>query len=123
MSGTHLRFCLGLYFRPISLQLGTGPKPHPKYADGSTSRPPSSAKTRLTIALKLHLTNKEIPALQGLPYVEKTTKSSSTTQQSVAQVERILLSSNRYTDLRKFNKQVRTLTFIPQSPHIQRDKV
>ena len=37
MPDSHLRIDLGLYFRPISLQLEVGPEPHPKDADGSVT--------------------------------------------------------------------------------------
>ena len=51
----------------------------------TTSRLPSSAKTRLTIALRLHPTNRETPSLQSLPNAEKTIKSPSSTRQSSTQ--------------------------------------
>ena len=51
----------------------------------TTSRPLSSAKTRLTMTLRLRPTNKETPTLQWLPNAEKSTKSLSSTQESFAQ--------------------------------------
>ena len=35
--GTHLGIYVGLYFCPISLQLKSGPEPHPEDADGSVA--------------------------------------------------------------------------------------
>ena len=35
--GTHLRFYLGPYFQPITLQLEAGPEPHPENADGAVT--------------------------------------------------------------------------------------
>ena len=53
----------------------------------TTSRPLSSAKTRLTITLRLHPTNRESQTLQRLSNTERTTKSSSSTRQSFVQVK------------------------------------
>ena len=47
----------------------------------TTSRPPSPAKTRLTVASRLRPTSRETPAPQRLPNAEKTTKSPSSTRQ------------------------------------------
>ena len=87
---------------------------------------PSSAKTRLTIALRLRPTSKETSALQRLLNAEKTSKPSLSTDSPLCKWSECLVLQqhlHKGSRVHQASKQASALAWISQSPRIQSGKV
>ena len=84
---------------------------------------PVTCKDKINISVRLHSISKEIPTLQRSPNAERTTKSFSAPLVYCVNEVSLLHRGNFNKEVREFNEQASTLARIPQSHHIQANKI